>query len=163
WSNFGEDAGLAQFDHRIGAYLVALAAMALWTVSRRAEAAARLSADCVLGVTALQILLGILTLLNQAPLDLAALHQATAVLLFASAVWHAHTLTPIVAHQEKSWPTKLVVGIAFISGCVFDGILNASHSPDWSNVFIQIEMLGSGVLWAAIAWIGCYFYNRNLP
>jgi len=92
WSNFGEDAGLAQFDHRIGAYLVALAAMALWTASRRAGAAAQRSADVVLGVTLLQIFLGILTLLNQAPLGLAVLHQATAVALYASAVWHAHTL-----------------------------------------------------------------------
>jgi heme A synthase len=38
----------------------------------------------------LQIVLGIVTLLNQAPVALAALHQATAVALFAAAVWHAY-------------------------------------------------------------------------
>lgn len=96
WANFGEDAGLAQFDHRIGAYLVALSALALWIAGRRAGIAgvARLSANALLTVTGLQIVLGIVTLLNQAPVSLAAMHQATAVALYAGAVWHAHALRP---------------------------------------------------------------------
>jgi cytochrome c oxidase assembly protein subunit 15 len=103
WSNFGKDAGLAQFDHRIGAYAVALSALALWMAGRRGgfDNAARLSGNVLLGVVALQIVLGIATLLSQAPLALAALHQATAVALFATAVWHAHALrtapTPVPA------------------------------------------------------------------
>ncbi len=94
WLNFGENAGLAQFDHRIGAYLVALSAFALWVAGRRAGLAgmARVSSDVLIAVTGLQIVLGIMTLLNQAPIALAALHQATAVALYASAVWHAHAL-----------------------------------------------------------------------
>ncbi len=40
WSNFGEDAGLAQFDHRLGAYAVALLAFALWWAGRRSRNAA---------------------------------------------------------------------------------------------------------------------------
>ena len=91
WVNFGESAGLAQFDHRIGAYIVALSALALWTVSRRANVA-RMSANTVLAVTGFQIVLGIATLLAQAPVALAALHQATAVALFAAAVWYAQSL-----------------------------------------------------------------------
>ncbi|HTW34316.1 MAG TPA: COX15/CtaA family protein [Rhizomicrobium sp.] len=91
WVNFGESPGLAQFDHRIGAYVIALSALALWMASRRANAA-RTSANAVLVVTGFQIALGIVTLLNQAPVALAALHQATAVALFASAVWHAQSL-----------------------------------------------------------------------
>ena len=51
WVNFGESAGLAQFDHRIGAYVVAFSALALWTASRRANVA-RTSANAVLAVTA---------------------------------------------------------------------------------------------------------------
>lgn len=103
WTNFGENAGLAQFDHRIGAYLVALSALALWWAGRRAklQGMARASGNVVLGVTLFQIALGIVTLLNQAPLPLAALHQATAVALYAAAVWHAQALgaasTPLPA------------------------------------------------------------------
>jgi heme A synthase len=40
----------------------------------------------------LQIVLGILTVLSQVPTPLAAAHQATAVALFASALWHAYEL-----------------------------------------------------------------------
>lgn len=94
WINFFENAGLAQFDHRIGAYVVALAAFGLWFSSRRAklQGLARLSADTVLAVTLFQIVLGIATLLNQAPLALAAAHQVTAAALFSAAVWHAFEL-----------------------------------------------------------------------
>jgi len=92
--NFFENPGLAQFDHRIVAYLVAIAAAALWWRGRRARLAgpARTSGDLVLALTGLQIVLGVLTLLNQAPTALAALHQATAVALFSAALWHAYAL-----------------------------------------------------------------------
>jgi heme a synthase len=96
WVNFGESAGLAQFDHRIGAYIIALSALALWMASRRANIA-RTSANAVLAVTGFQIVLGIVTLVSQAPVALAALHQATAVALFASAIWHAQSLSTRVS------------------------------------------------------------------
>jgi cytochrome c oxidase assembly protein subunit 15 len=96
WVNFGESAGLAQFDHRIGAYIIALSALALWMASRRADVA-RTSANAVLAVTGFQIVLGIVTLISQAPVALAALHQATAVALFASAIWHAQSLSARVS------------------------------------------------------------------
>lgn len=91
WVNFGDNAGLAQFDHRIGAYVVALSALALWYAGR-AFGRVPTSAHAVLAVTGFQVALGIVTLLNQAPVALAALHQATAVALYATAVWHAHAL-----------------------------------------------------------------------
>lgn len=94
WINFTENAGLAQFDHRMVAYLVAISAFALWLRGRRAKLAglARSSGDLVLGITGLQIILGILTLLNQVPEALAAAHQLTAVALLASSLWHAYEL-----------------------------------------------------------------------
>ncbi|MGN6517682.1 MAG: COX15/CtaA family protein [Rhizomicrobium sp.] len=94
WTNFTENAGLAQFDHRMIAYLVGIGAFALWLRGRRARLAglARTSGDVVLGITGLQIILGILTLLNQVPEALAATHQLTAVALLASALWHAYEL-----------------------------------------------------------------------
>jgi cytochrome c oxidase assembly protein subunit 15 len=94
WANFGENAGLAQLDHRIGAYIVALCAFALWLAGQRAKlsGAARTSSNAVPIVTASQVVLGIVTLLNQAPLHLAVTHQAVAITLYATAVWHAHNL-----------------------------------------------------------------------
>ena len=81
---FFENPGLAQFDHRIGAYLVALSALALWVAAQacgtwRDYARQQRHADC--RMTGLQIVLGIITLLSQAPVALAALHQVTAVAL----------------------------------------------------------------------------------
>ncbi len=92
WINVFENAGLAQFDHRIGAYLVAAGALALWTMSRRHTGLVRTSADLLIAATFAQIALGIFTLVKQAPVPFAALHQATAVALFSAALWHLFTI-----------------------------------------------------------------------
>ena len=94
WKNFFENPGLAQFDHRIGAYLVALSAIALWSTGRRAGLAgfAKRSSNAVLHITLFQIVLGISTLLLQVPVWLAATHQVVAALLFCAAVWQAFEL-----------------------------------------------------------------------
>jgi len=91
WSNFFENAGLAQFDHRLIAYLVATAVLAFWLMMRRRQdfPTVRRSSNALLAIVVLQVVLGIVTLLDQAPLWLAALHQATAVALFATALWNA--------------------------------------------------------------------------
>ncbi len=93
WINFFENPGLVQFDHRIGAYLVAAGAIALWFTSKRA----RKTASIVLGLVGLQIALGIFTLLNQVPIPLAALHQITAVALYCAAVWHTYKSSRAIA------------------------------------------------------------------
>ena len=92
WINFFENPGLAQFDHRIGAYVVA--GFAAWIFARgiRLAGHAKRSAKLVAGITAFQIGLGIFTLLLQAPEGLAALHQVTAAALLCAAVWHAYEL-----------------------------------------------------------------------
>ena len=92
WRNFFENPGLAQFDHRIGAYVVA--GVAAWIFARgvRLSGYAKKSAKLVAGITAFQIGLGIFTLLLQAPEGLAALHQVTAAALLCAAVWHAYEL-----------------------------------------------------------------------
>ena len=89
-----EDVTTAQFDHRIGAYLVAAAVIALWFVQRRTPVAAhaRLTAHLLLGALAAQILLGIWTLLAVAPIWLSALHQLGALALLTAAVVHAFAL-----------------------------------------------------------------------
>ena len=88
WINFFENAGLAQFDHRIGAYIVAIAAVLVGLAARRTNGWVRRSGIAVLHVTLLQVALGVATLLLQAPEFLAAAHQLTAALLLCTAVWH---------------------------------------------------------------------------
>ncbi len=97
--NFFQNPGLAQFDHRIGAYLIAAGAVALFVAARRLTGVRKISAHALLGVVLLQIVLGILTLLNQVPIALAALHQITAVALFSTAIWHAYELSGARAPQ----------------------------------------------------------------
>jgi cytochrome c oxidase assembly protein subunit 15 len=91
WINFFENAGLAQFDHRIGAYIVALGAIFVWwsAMRSRVTGAARTSAWAILIITFVQIAFGIATLLNQAPIPLSALHQLTGLALLSAALWHA--------------------------------------------------------------------------
>jgi cytochrome c oxidase assembly protein subunit 15 len=54
------------------------------------------------GAVALQAVLGIVTLLHQAPLPLALTHQMVAILVFTIAVVHAERLW----HREKTLAAK---------------------------------------------------------
>jgi cytochrome c oxidase assembly protein subunit 15 len=92
WINFFENPGLAQFDHRIGAYLVAAFAAWVYVQGIRLSGFARLSAKAVAIITTFQIGLGIATLMLQAPEGLAAAHQVTAACLLCAAVWHVFEL-----------------------------------------------------------------------
>ena len=90
WLSFFENPGLAQFDHRIVAYAVVLAAWFLWSWLRthtQLSAMARRAANAMLAVTVVQVALGIFTLIYQVPVALAALHQVVAALLFSTALW----------------------------------------------------------------------------
>jgi cytochrome c oxidase assembly protein subunit 15 len=92
WLNPFENPGLAQFDHRIGAYIVAGFAAYIYVKGIRLSGWAKKSAKLVAAITAFQVGLGIFTLLMQAPEGLAAVHQVTAATLFCAAVWHAYEL-----------------------------------------------------------------------
>lgn len=92
WINPFENPGLAQFDHRIGAYIVAIAAAWIFARGIRLRGRARASAMLVAAITLVQIGLGIATLLLVVPQNLAAAHQVTAALLLSAAVWHAFEL-----------------------------------------------------------------------
>jgi cytochrome c oxidase assembly protein subunit 15 len=89
WKNFFYNMATVQFDHRVIAAVVACVGIALWgriarsgSVRPRARDAARV----MLVALALQWTLGLLTLILVVPVPLAALHQAGALLLFASAL-----------------------------------------------------------------------------
>jgi cytochrome c oxidase assembly protein subunit 15 len=95
WRNFFWNMATVQLDHRLVAYLLALAIPALWwrlARNRLAPSRARVGSRWLLGMLAVQIALGISTLLLVVPLPLAALHQAGAVMVFALAINVAHAL-----------------------------------------------------------------------
>ena len=95
WRNFFENALTVQFDHRMVAY--GLLGMTLIHVIDIVHAGGtRPARDGALALTTavtLQALLGIVTLLHQAPLALALLHQAMAMIVLTIAVIHAERLT----------------------------------------------------------------------
>jgi heme a synthase len=95
WRNLFENLLTVQFEHRTTAY--ALLALALWHLVDAARSGAptivRGAAWFAAAVTA-QATLGILTLLNQAPLDLALTHQAMALAVVVLAVAQCERLTP---------------------------------------------------------------------
>lgn len=92
WHNVFENAMTVQFQHRMGAYLVGLVAIATAVILKgRAPTALRHALLTVIGV---QIALGIFTLLHHVPIALGTLHQAgaVAVLGVAVALWHDRSL-----------------------------------------------------------------------
>ncbi len=92
--NFSNNISTVQFDHRLIAWLLAFLVPWFWLRVRREAAPrrARLAADLLLGALALQIALGIATLLLAVPVPFAAAHQAGALLVFSAALFSAHSL-----------------------------------------------------------------------
>jgi cytochrome c oxidase assembly protein subunit 15 len=77
-----------QFDHRAIAYVVVAFALAQAFAARRLGGLSR-RAKILAGAALLQAALGILTLVWVAPLPVALLHQAFALILFGLAAAHA--------------------------------------------------------------------------
>jgi len=92
--NFFNNMATVQFDHRLGAWLLALLVPWFWLKARREALSprARLTGHLLLGMLALQVALGIATLLLLVPIPLAAAHQGGAVLLFTAALLVNHAL-----------------------------------------------------------------------
>lgn len=88
WLNVFENAMTVQFQHRMGAYAVAILAIAT-AIRLKGQTPTGLR-HALLTVVTLQILLGILTLLHHVPIALGTLHQAGAVVVLgvAVALWH---------------------------------------------------------------------------
>ena len=94
WKNFFWNMATVQFDHRMLAWILAFAVPLFgWRVWRAAvPRRARGSAAALVAALAVQIGLGIATLVNVVPLPLAALHQAGAVVVFGLALAAVHAL-----------------------------------------------------------------------
>lgn len=95
WRNFFYNMATVQFDHRAIAWTLAVLVPTLWWTLRRTRGLpprARSGGDLLLVLLAVQIGLGIATLLLVVPVPLAAAHQAGAVLVFAAALNVANAL-----------------------------------------------------------------------
>lgn len=94
YANFFENMATVQFDHRLIAWLLAFLVPWFWLRARRAAlpARTRLAIHLLLLMLAVQITLGISTLLLVVPVSLAAAHQAGALLLFSFSLWVSHEL-----------------------------------------------------------------------
>jgi cytochrome c oxidase assembly protein subunit 15 len=92
--NFFYNLTTVQFVHRAIAWTLIVLVPVLWWWIRRTVRApqARRQSNVMLGVLALQVTLGVATLLSVVALPLAAAHQAGAVLLYASSLWTAYAL-----------------------------------------------------------------------
>lgn len=83
-----------QFLHRMGAYVVVLAGAGLWLLGRTISLAPRQrkALNMVLAIVALQVALGIWTLVAVVPLWLGLLHQAGAVMTLTAVIYLLHLL-----------------------------------------------------------------------
>jgi cytochrome c oxidase assembly protein subunit 15 len=86
WQNFFYNMATVQFVHRGFFWLLAVLVPLAWWRERGAPWAHALMAAFVL-----QASLGITTLLLRVPVAFGAAHQGGAVLLFAAALWYAHS------------------------------------------------------------------------
>ena len=89
WRNFFENIITVQFDHRVLATALFLLIPAFWLKTRKLELepVSKMSIHLLLAALALQITLGISTLLLIVPVSLAAAHQAGAVILLTAALF----------------------------------------------------------------------------
>jgi cytochrome c oxidase assembly protein subunit 15 len=94
WRNLFDNTLTVQFEHRMTAYT--LFALAIWhvvdAVRSRANGAVIRGGCWLVAAIALQATLGILTLLKQAPIDIALAHQAMAIVVLTLAVLQAERL-----------------------------------------------------------------------
>ena len=89
WRDPFENPETAQFHHRVLAMATFVAILAFLVSALRSPLAGygRVAAHALAALACLQVVLGVLTLLLAVPVWLGALHQAGAVVLFATAVW----------------------------------------------------------------------------
>jgi cytochrome c oxidase assembly protein subunit 15 len=92
--NFFNNMATVQFDHRLIAWLLAVAVPWLWYEAGGAglRREARVLTHVLLATLAVQIALGIATLLLAVPVPLAAAHQAGALAVFTAAIALNHAL-----------------------------------------------------------------------
>lgn len=107
WRNLFDNTLTVQFEHRMTAYaLLALAVLHAIDAVRSRAGAVAIGACWLVAAIILQAVLGILTLLQQVPIDLALAHQAVAIIVLTLAVVQTERL---VARRAQHDPQKLAV------------------------------------------------------
>ena len=99
WRNLTENMTTVQFDHRLLALTTFALVVAYWFRSRHADlpGLARKASNALLHTTALQVVLGIATLMFAVPIVLGALHQAVALVLLTVTLTLLHSLRKVPA------------------------------------------------------------------
>ncbi len=94
YRNFFDNITTVQFDHRLIAWILIFSVPLFWYKSRQLalSGTTRLACNLFLLMLAIQVSLGIATLLHVVPIPLAASHQGGAMLLFAASLWVSHRL-----------------------------------------------------------------------
>jgi cytochrome c oxidase assembly protein subunit 15 len=83
WSNFFENIALVQFNHRMVGYLVFLLALWLWVRARRnGNRATKRAVHLMAGMVVVQVVLGIVTVMQAAQMHVALTHQVGAIVLW---------------------------------------------------------------------------------
>ena len=105
--NFFNNMATVQFDHRLGAWILAFAVPWLWLKLRVKSIAPDISAralwasNAMLLTVACQIALGIFTVLHAVPVALGATHQAGSMVVMATLLWLNHELR-VKANQASN-------------------------------------------------------------
>ena len=107
YMNWFENIAAVQFDHRVLAMASFAAMLSLWVAGLRSRLPnpARTALHILLAAAALQVILGISTLILVVPIPLAAAHQAGALLLLSAAIFLRHTLRPAAVMDEGARAT----------------------------------------------------------
>jgi len=83
WRNFFENPGLVQFMHRMAGYLLVAFAVVVWLRGRKStHPNTRKAFNLMIVAMVGQVVLGIVTVLNAAPVHIAIFHQVLAVILW---------------------------------------------------------------------------------
>jgi heme a synthase len=106
WRNLFDNTLTVQFEHRMTAYaLLVLAVLhAVDAVASRTGMAVVRGAWWLMAAIILQATLGILTLLNQVPIDLALTHQAVAIVVLTLAIFQTERLVARRSAQDQERP-----------------------------------------------------------
>jgi cytochrome c oxidase assembly protein subunit 15 len=113
WRNLFDNTLTVQFEHRMTAYALLVLALlhAVDAVAARAGTAVVRGAWWLVAAIALQATLGILTLLNQAPINLALTHQAVAIVVLTLAIFQTERLVARRTAQDALGGLPLQVEI----------------------------------------------------
>lgn len=146
WRNLFENTALVQFDHRMLAYSTVSAVTLMYVTARKALDGAywaslprvsRMAYNAAMGMAAVQVTLGISTLLLYVPIPLAAAHQAGSLVLLTLTTALAHSLnfskhgapsTAAAASATTKMATSLLVPRAHIAASV------KNVAPLWSQM-----------------------------